>query len=301
MPFRVTDSPLPSVLADRIAQTRQRIQTAQEHVLTGKRINRPSDDPYGSEAVLHFRTAQAAVEQFQQSAAVVKEGLQLADASLEQYEQLIDRAQTLLTQGASGSSTPASRQLLAQELDGIRTQMLAIANTSNDDRYIFGGTRQDVPPFDANGTAAAAPTSQQFVQIEPNAVPIAAGITADSVFSGAPGTVFSTLTNAAAALRGTIDPAADQAAILAALDSLGGFTNRATEARAQLGTNLNSVEGATARMSNAWLSFQGSADRFELADMVQSAMELTQANNTLQATLQASSFSGKGSLMDFIG
>src|SRR5207247_4937670 len=170
---------------------------------------RPSDDPFGAEAVLRFRTSQANVEQFRENAAVVKDSLQLSDGTLESYQQLMDRAQSLLTQGASDSTTPTSRLSIASEIDAIRTQMLAVANKNVQGVYLFGGTRQNVPPFDAAGVPAPGITSPQMVQIEPGAAPIAAAVTADTVFSNAGGTVFATLANAAAALRGTGNPAID--------------------------------------------------------------------------------------------
>src|ERR1700738_1701568 len=126
MPFRVTNSSQTSILSARIALSRQRLEVAQERISSGKRINRPSDDPFGAEAVLKFRTSQASVEQFQQNAATVRDGLQSADGAMESYQQLLDRASALLTQGASDLTPASSRASIAQEIDGIRTQMLTI-------------------------------------------------------------------------------------------------------------------------------------------------------------------------------
>src|ERR1700694_4642719 len=123
MPFRVTNSSQTSVLSERIALSQQRLAVVQERISSGKRINRPSDDPFGAEAVLRFRTSQASVEQFQQNAATVRDGLQHADGVMESYQQLLDRASALLTQGASDSTGAVARASIAQEIEGLRTQM----------------------------------------------------------------------------------------------------------------------------------------------------------------------------------
>ena len=301
MTFRVTDSSQTAVLSARIALSRQRLDAAQQRISSGKRINSPSDDPFGAEAVLKFRTSQASVEQFLQNGATVRDGLQSADGAMESYQQLLDRASSLLTQGASDSTSPSAKASIAQEIDGIRTQMLKIANTTSDNRFVFGGTRQDVAPFDSAGAPTATPTTTQMVQIEPDAVPVAAGVLADAVFSNGGGTVFASMATAVAALRGTGNPVADKAAVLASIDGLVTFSNQSETGRAQLGASFNTVDGASTRLASQSLSFQESANRCESADFAADAVELTQASNALQATLQATAYAGKGSLMDLIG
>ncbi len=300
MNYRIADSSLASQLNDRITLNRLRMEAAQERISTGKRINRPSDDPFGAETVLHLRTSQANIEQFQQNGVMVRDNLESADTALESYEQLLDRARALLTQGSSDSTTPAGRQSLAVEIDSLRQGMLNIANTSSNGRYLFGGTRQNVPPFDSTGTAAATATSPQLVQIAPGAAPIVAGITADSIFSNNSGAIFASLTTAAAALRGTGNATADQAAVLASIDSLTAFTDLATSGRAQLGASMNAVDDTNVRLQDQSLAAEATASRYESADLAEAAVQLTEADRAYQATLQASAYTGRHSLLDFL-
>jgi flagellar hook-associated protein 3 FlgL len=241
------------------------------------------------------------VEQFQQNAATVREGLQSAEGVMESYQQIMDRASALLTQGASDLTSTTARASIAQEIDGIRTQMIKIANTKSNDRFVFGGTRQNVAPFDSAGNPALTATMTQMVQIEPDAAPIAAGVMADAVFSNSGGTVFAAMASAITALRGTGNPAADKAVLLASMDALVVFSNQAETGRSQLGASFNTVDSASSRLVSLSLSFQESASRFESVDFAEAAIELTQSSNALQATLQATAYAGKGSLMDLIG
>jgi flagellar hook-associated protein 3 FlgL len=289
------------MLAGRINIAQQRLATAQEQVSSGKRINRPSDDPFGAEAVLRFRTSQSDIDAFQQNAATVKDNLQIADTSMESYQQLLDRSRALLAQGSSDTTPASSKQSIATELDGIRTQMLAIANSKSSDRYVFGGNRQNVPPYDSAGVPAATPTSIQMVQIEPGAQPVAAGVTADAIFANAGGTIFDTMANAIAALRGTGNPAADQATLMTAQDSLVTFTDQGNVARGTIGASLNTVDSTVTRLQTETLAYQESSDHYEMVDFAAAATEITQASNALQATLQATAItSQKQTLMDLI-
>ena len=300
MNFRVTDSSFASTLVDRIGLNRSRVDAAQEQISSGKRINRPSDDPFGTEAVLRLRTSQASVEQFQQNGVMVKDGLQTADTALESYEQLLDRARALLTQGASDTTSAANRQSIAVEIDSLRQGMLNIANTKSNGIYLFGGTRQDIAPYDAAGTPAATPNATQMVQIAPGGAPIPAGVTAESVFANGGGTIFAGLTNVAAALRGTGNPVADRATVLATIDSLTAFTDLGANGRTQLGSSMNAIDDASDRLQSQSLADQTTAARYESADLAEAAVQLTQADRAYQATLQASAYTGRHSLLDFI-
>jgi flagellar hook-associated protein 3 FlgL len=300
MPFRITDSSQAAIQSERLNASRARVEAARERISTGKRINRPSDDPFGADAVLRLRTSLSTVERFQDSARIVKENLQISDGALESYELLLDRARALMIQGASDSTSAANKQSIAAEIDSIRQQALSIANLSSNERYLFGGTRQNTAPYDSTGTPAATLNQQQLVQIEPGAFSIPAGVTGETIFANAASTVFATLATAATALRGTGNPTADQAAVLASVDSLTVFTNQAASARSQLGASLHGVDEAQARLESLSLSYQRSVDGVESADITESAIELTLADRGLQATLQATSAFGRRSLLDFL-
>jgi flagellar hook-associated protein 3 FlgL len=302
VPLRITNSSMSAVFANRINLSKQRLNLAQERITTGKKINAPSDDPSGAEAVLRLNSKLSMIERFQESSSTVKEGLRLADGVLESYQQLLDRATTLMTQGSSDSTSATAKAAIATEIEGIRKQMISIANLKSSDRFVFGGTRQNVAPFDANGNPAATSTSPQMVQLEPDAAPVAAGAVAESIFSNAAaGTVFSSLAAAATALRGTGDPVADKAAIGQGLDSVAIYQSKATNARSSLGASMIGADAAQSRLDSQLLLFKETVERFESADIAAEALALTQASQALEATIQASAFSNKGSLMDLIG
>lgn len=300
MPFRVTDSSISSTLASRVGAQRQRLTSLQEQISTGKRINRPSDDPAGAGAVLRLKTSQAEAEQFKSSADAVNDQLTYADTTLDSYQQTLDRIKTLLTQGASDTTTSQQQAVIATEIDSLRQQILSVANASHNGEYVFGGTRQNAPPYDSTTAAPSAiPSATQLVQVEPNAAPIAAGVRAETIFADANGTIFDALSSASAALRGTGNAAADKATLLATLDRLGDFADQANIARTNVGASMNAASAASDRLSNASLSYQAGAQTLEQVDFAQAATDLAAAQNALDASLQASRF-GRQSLIDFL-
>lgn len=298
--MRVTDSSLSSSKSLINAQ-RLRIGVLQERMATGKRINRPSDDPAGAEAVIRLRTTQGEIEQFRRNTETVDQKLNTADDSMGSYEQVLDRLRSLVSKGNSDTTTQEQKNILATEIDGLRERILNIANSRNGDEYLFGGTRQNTPPFDpTNAAPAATPTVQQFVQVEPGANAVATGVTAEMLFSDANGNIFADLTTISAALRGTGDPAADRAALTNGAQRLKGYTDLAAVAHAKIGAYMKNTEMAAERLGSSFLSLEEQASKIETADFVETAVQLTQNQQTLEATLQMTA-RGRRSLIDFLG
>jgi flagellar hook-associated protein 3 FlgL len=291
-----------AALSSQIASAQQRVANAQEQVATSKRINRPSDDPTGAQRLMQVRTLQATVTQFQGNASAVNGRLMTADSAINSYQQLLDRSRALLTQGASDTTDVSTKANLATELDSLRTQMLSIANMRSDGEYVFGGTRQDAPPFDPlTGIPAGSVTAPRRVQIEPSGQAIETGVVAESIFSDVNGSVMDTLAAASAALRGTSNAAADTATLTASLDRISTFTDKSGAVLAHVGSNINSVQSTQDRLSRDYLALEDTAQKFEAADPADSMIQLTQSSTALNAIMQSGSFMNRKSLIDFLG
>jgi flagellar hook-associated protein 3 FlgL len=301
MSFRYTDSVSASRFITNISAARERMSTAQEQIATGKRINRPSDDPSGASIVLRVRTSQASIDQFFKNAGFAEDTLKVGDSALETYEQSLDQARALLSQGVSDTTDASARKAIATQLDSLRNRILTIANQRFGDQFVFGGTRQDVAPFDVNGIPSAQPTSQQYIQLDPDGAPTAIGVTADNLFSTGGGDIFQTLSNAAAALRGTGDPAADRATLTGSLDQLTALGDQTRIARAQIGAGLERVDNASEQLKARSLTLEEKAQRVEGADFVESVVNLTESQRVFEALLQAKSVTERRSLLDLLG
>lgn len=301
MPYRIADSNTNSTFTKRINAQRSQISILQERLASGKRINRPSDDPIGAEAVINIRTSQKEIEQFQRNASVASQKLTAADDTLSSYENVLDRVKTLLTQGLSGTATQAGKNTIAVELESLRARILNTANSQYNGEYLFGGSRQTEAPFDpATAAPSAVPASAQYIQIEPGANAIPAGLTAETIFADANSDIFTDLNDAVSALRGTGDEAADRAALENAFSRLSVYSDLAGIAHARIGANMNSAEMARERLSGDFLSLDQRAGDIEGADFAETAIDLAETQNALEATLQVIA-KGRRSLFDFLG
>lgn len=276
-----------------------RLNILNERLNTGKRINRPSDDPSGAEAVLNLRTTQTEIKQFERAATSVSQKLLAGDDALNNYQNILDMVKTNVSRGLTDTSLQTARETLATELEALRGRILSVANTKNGDEFVFGGTRQTVAPYDSAATPAAAPSSTQYVQIEPGANPIPTGVTAQTVFADSTSDIFTDLNNAISALRGTGNAAADKATLQTTMSRLTVYSDQAAISRATIGANMSVADAAKETLTNSYLSIDERATDIEGADFAETALEYADVQKALDATLQVAA-KGRRSLFDFL-
>jgi flagellar hook-associated protein 3 FlgL len=301
MGFRVTDSATSAKISSLVASSREKISELQLQLQTGKRINRPSDDPASVDIVLNLKTSLDTVNQFKRNATAAKDFLGSTDNALNTFETLLDRTQTLLSQGLTDVTGQTAKDALAVEIEVIRERVLNLANTKFDDRYLFGGTRQDDPPYDPTTMAAAAVVATEpKIRVEPDANPIATGVVAEDLFADGTGTIFTVFTSIATALRGTGNAATDKASLETALDRIIEFSGYEKEARSKVGARLNAIESAQERLGSDALVYEASKQQTEGIDFANTVLKLSESERAFEAILQSSRH-GRQSLIDFLG
>jgi len=133
-----------------IFQITEDLFLANQRVATGKRINKPSDDPLGMQDTLTLRSSIAQIQQFGRNIDNNRLFLNTADTSLDSVGLAITRALEL-AQGALGATSGAqTRSNTALEIQSILDQVIQEANTQVKGQFIFGGTNLLNPPYQAN-------------------------------------------------------------------------------------------------------------------------------------------------------
>ena len=149
--MRVSTNGLQQQAINTILAQQQRLAALQLQVGSGQRIVEPSDDPVGAQRIMELDSSLARIEQYQQNADLAQSRLQIEENALGAASDVLQRARELVIQGANATQTPETRNLIAQELQQLRDELLTIANTRNGQgEYLFGGYRSDTRPFTAN-------------------------------------------------------------------------------------------------------------------------------------------------------
>ncbi|EWH02911.1 flagellar hook-associated protein FlgL [Halomonas sp. BC04] len=119
-----------------------------QQIASGRRVVNPSDDPQASSRAVGVSQAKAITQQFADARVSARNSLSQAESVLNSVSDAVTSAKTLLVQAASDTLSDVDRQSVASELRGIYETLIGQANaTDGNGRYLFGGYRDDAPPF----------------------------------------------------------------------------------------------------------------------------------------------------------
>lgn len=127
-----------------------------EKLSTGKKINTPSDDPVSAAQAVVVSQAQSQNKQYGLARTFATQAQALEETILSQVTSVLHSAGERLVYAGNGTLSDDDRISLALDLQGMRDQLLNLANsTDGNGRYIFAGYKTEAPPFvpGAPGTA----------------------------------------------------------------------------------------------------------------------------------------------------
>lgn len=279
-----------------------RMQRAQQQMATGLKLTEVSDQPDSVSTVL---TAHAALDRANQTISNlgrIKTEVDTAEQALGSAVSLFDKVQTLGAQGATDTATADARNTIAKQLDNILEQLVGLANTSIDGRYVFSGDSDQTTPYVYNSALATPVSAYQGssstrLAQDSNGSTFQIALTAQQIFDSTDPTTnaFSAIQALSTALKAN-DSAAIQAAN-GALSHVGAFLNYQL---AFYGNVQARVADATDDANNRKTALQTEISGYQNADLTESILNLTQAQTQQQASLQARAQIPRKTLFDFI-
>jgi flagellar hook-associated protein 3 FlgL len=163
---RVTQSMLANNMLKHLSASYANLGKYQEQLSTGKKINRPSDDPVVAMKGIAYRTNLTEVEQFKRNFSEAYNWIENSDAALDKATQALQRIRELVVQASNDTYEETQRQAISQEIKQLTEQLVTIANTKVGDKYIFNGTNTLQPPVQMNGTSITTSDNTEEVKIE---------------------------------------------------------------------------------------------------------------------------------------
>lgn len=93
----------------------------------------------------------ATLSQIEDASKLADELMKNTDSTMSEMEKLLTRFKVKVTEAANATQTPASREVIAKELETIRQQIVDLANTSVNGQFLFSGSLTNTKPFDYSG------------------------------------------------------------------------------------------------------------------------------------------------------
>ncbi|MDS0786921.1 flagellar hook-associated protein FlgL [Proteus vulgaris] len=269
--MRLSSNQIFSQRVDNITSSQSKWMTEGNKISSGRRVEKPSDDPMAASQAVMVKQSESRNQQYATARGFAKNSMSLQMSLASQMVNITTKIQeTLVAAGNDGTLSDEDRSSLADQLQGLKDQLVGIGNTKDGvGRYIFAGFQSDKPPFvaDATGKITYQGGDKQITQKVDSNIEMVTNFTGIETLqsSGSKGTapdIFEALDGAITALREPLTgkPQADRDAALEKIDAAN-RVNRATlnnisSVEAKLGLQLQEIDnlddlGADTSLRNA--------------------------------------------------
>jgi len=159
---------------DALSKRQTDLASVQEQLSTTKRINRASDDPAGAARAERALANEKRVDANQRAVDASQNAMTLTESAMGDANDLLQQARDVIVKAGNASYSDAERKSLADELAGLRKQLLAVSNrTDGAGIYLFGGQGTNQPPFlDAPGGVQYRGSSGEAESVSGESLPL---------------------------------------------------------------------------------------------------------------------------------
>ncbi|MEC2309885.1 flagellar hook-associated protein FlgL [Bacillus atrophaeus] len=149
--MRVTQGMIQQNSLRYIGSSYAKLDKLQSQVSSGKKISKASDDPIVAMKSLKYNTQLSQVKQYQSNASQAFTWLENTETNITEGIDVLSKVRDLVVQAKNGQNGEAELKSIGVEVNQLKEQLLNIANTQVNGRYIFNGTNSDSPPVVDNG------------------------------------------------------------------------------------------------------------------------------------------------------
>lgn len=271
-----------------------RYHDAQQTVVTGKRIQRPSDDPFGASLGITLHRQIQESEQYQRNLTTAKNFLSITDVALENLNDLMVQVKSLAVQAATDTQNPEGRSAIAQQIKQIMTEVISIGNnTTYGDRYIFAGTQTLRAPFHLDGETLVYDGDHGDLNVELSpAVVMSINVQGDPLITG----IYQAMAN----IKRYVETNDIERLSKKGLQELQNQLDNLLRTRAVVGSKIRQVEMIQQRLEKRHVDFTELLSGIEDADIADAITKLKMAETTYQVTLATMARMENLSLLDFL-
>jgi flagellar hook-associated protein 3 FlgL len=297
MASRVTQGMMSIQLLRNLNTNMTKMNTLQNQLSSGRRINKPSDDPVGISFSMRYRSEHSANDQYVSNTNAAISFMDYTDTTLNQAGNVLQRVRELAVQGANGTNSDLALDTIKAEILQLKEQMMTIANSQFNGKYVFNGQMTDKPAYttDDPGTES---TDDGQIRFEIGAgITISVNVTGNQIFGSGtdPDNAFRVFDELSAALD--VSDFAEVSNLITKVDSR---MDTFLELRADVGAKMNRLDLSNDRLGDISINLQSLLSKTEDADMAVVITNQKMAENVYQASLASGSKLIMPSLLDYL-
>ncbi|HHU19862.1 MAG TPA: flagellar hook-associated protein FlgL [Bacilli bacterium] len=304
--MRISQSMISNNMLRNISGSYGNLNKYMNQLSSGKKITRPSEDPVVAMKGMNYRSQLSNIKQYERNIGEVNNWINNADEAMHEVTQMLHRMNDLTLQANNGTNSEDDRMNIAKEIDQLVDQMVNLANTRVNDKYMFNGTDttgpinpvtgERTPPFVRNddGTFTVSENTNDVLIEVSSGVRFKVNSDPTSVFSEE---FFNDLQ---ALVDDLNNPDVTTDELESHLGTLETHLNNTLQERAEIGARMNRVELIENRLRNQSVNAEQMMSDNEDADTAEVIMNLTMQEAIHRASLSAGARVLQPSLLDFL-
>ncbi|MGZ4323512.1 MAG: flagellar hook-associated protein FlgL, partial [Solirubrobacteraceae bacterium] len=149
---RITTQMTASMTLNDLQQSLNRLDTTQQQLSSGKKLNQPSDDPYGTSQAMSLNGQLSSLNDYTNNITDGTAWTSQATTSLGDIDSMVQRVRELVVQASNGTYTQSDLNASAAEVNQLIDAIKQEANASYNGQYIFSGTSTGTAPYQTGST-----------------------------------------------------------------------------------------------------------------------------------------------------
>ena len=303
--MRITNAMTINNFMHNISLSATDINKYQNQIQTGKLYQYASEAPVAAAKSIRYKSRIAQLEQNNENIEDANELLKVTDSALQSYDDILTRITELTSQAANGTYGAPEREAIAVELEQLKDEIINIANTKYNGRYIFSGYKTNQPLLDKEGNFAI-----DVITRGDNTEAINYSIGFGTKFqvntlgpdifggSGKTGEACDIVANMDELIQALKDGDADK--MLKCGAKIENNLQISLDARADVGARMNRLELTKNRVENSLANLEESLSINDDADYTETITKWTSAKSIYQASLSTGSKILQMSLIDYL-
>ncbi|WP_136607140.1 flagellar hook-associated protein FlgL [Paenibacillus dokdonensis] len=300
MSLRVTSNMMSTQLLHNLNHNLNVMSDQQNQMSTGRKLNKPSDDPVGVTYALRYRSELSANNQYQRNVDAALGWLDTTDSVMSQSEEVMNRIKTLTVQASTGSNPQTALDSIESELQQLKQQLGELGNTQYNGKYIFNGQTYDIQPYNLGDPNSLASTDSDTSGVD---YTVGQGVTfqintSGNEFFGSKGeddNIFNIIDKLSTAMKnGKYDDISKEAT------NIDSRIQKMVSVHAEVGARTNRVELMQNRLSDEDLNLTKLQSKTEDADIGKLTIQSSVSANIYQASLSVGAKIISPTLVDFI-
>ena len=145
--MRISTSMVYDLAGTSVQSQQAGIYKSNQQISSGKRLSSPSDDPLAAARAIEIGQSQAVSEQLTVNADYATSSLDAQQSALGSIADLLSQIRALGVQAGDAALSQPDKIVLATSLQSKYNELLGLANTQDNGKYLFSGFRGDTQPF----------------------------------------------------------------------------------------------------------------------------------------------------------